>query len=601
MQLDNSLFLDIATVIAAAAAGGLAARLARFPVLLGYIVVGMIMGPHGLEAVGDVESVRTLAEFGVVLLLFAVGVEVSFRDLRKMGKAVVLGGVLQVIAVVGLAYPLGFGLGWSPEQSVVFGMVVSLSSTMVVLKSLMDRGELDSVHGRLLTGILLIQDLAFIPMIAVLPAMGGAGSSLLSEVGLGLGKAVAVLAVMGVLGWKALPLLLRWVAHLGSREAFILTVVALTFAASAITEVAGLSAAVGAFVAGALLSESDFGHRALSEIIPLRDTFAALFFVSLGMLVDWTYLANNVGLVLATAAFVMVVKFILVSTLMRGFGYLPYTALLTGVGVVQIGEFSFLLAESATDRAIVDQNFLSLVVVSAVVTMALTPGVIAAGHKALSSVSQRFIMLRPYGAETARMRDSAAPLKDHVVICGLGRVGALVALTLEYHGIPYSGIDLDPHVVARHRGRGQYVINGSVSSDVVLEAAGVKNSRLMVISTGDLASAWVAAQHGLRMNPDLDIVARVRWRDEGERFMRLGVKEVVWPQMEAGLEILRHTLMRYQTDPEQVDNLLDSLRRDLQFGPNEDAEDGLPFEGVGERLDVDDSDPEEADKPESPG
>ncbi len=357
-----------------------------------------------------------------------------------------------------------------------------------------------------------------------------------------------------------------------TREAFILTVVALTFAMSAITELAGLSAAVGAFVAGALLSESEYGHRALSEVIPLRDTFAALFFVSLGMLVDWTYLIDNWWLVAATAAFAIVVKFILVAALMRGFGYLPYTALLTGVGVVQVGEFSFLLAESAAGRGIVDSNFLSLVVVSAVVTMALTPGVIAAGHRALLSVGQKFVIFQPYGAETERIRGSGAPLEDHVVVCGLGRLGSLVALVLERQNIPYAAIDLDPNVVSRYRSRGQHAINGSVSSEVVLEAAGVKNARMMIISTGDLASSWVAAQHGLRMNPDLDIVARVGWRDEGERFIRLGVTDVVWPEMEAGIEIFRRILMRYSDDPDQVDGLVDLLKKDLQFGPGKESD-----------------------------
>ena len=568
MDIQHGVFLDIATVIAAAAAGGLVARFARFPILLGYLAVGMILGPHGLEAVGDLEFVRTLAEFGVVLLLFAVGVEISLRELRKLGKAVILGGILQVVAVIGLAYPMAFGLGWSPAQSVVFGMVVALSSTMVVLKSLIDRGELNSVHGRLLTGILLIQDLAFIPMIAVLPALGEADSSLLVEVGLGLGKAVAVLAVMGILGWKALPLLLRLVARFGSREAFILTVVALTFAMSAITELAGLSAAVGAFVAGALLSESDYGHRALSEVVPLRDTFSALFFVSLGMLVDWTYLANNLWLVAATAAFAMAVKFILVAVLMRWFGYLAYTAILTGLGVVQIGEFSFLLADSATGQGIVDSNFLTLIVVSAVVTMGLTPAIMATGHKAVVSVGQRFAALRPYGAETERIRDSGAPVEDHVVICGLGRLGSLVAHNLESQSIPYSAIDLDPQVVSQYRRRGQHVINGSVGSYVVLEAAGVNKARIMVISTGDFASSWVAAQHALRMNSDLEIVVRVHWPDEGERFMSLGVTGIVWPQMQAGLEVLRRIVVGYTDDPTEASRMMKLLREEFRFGPN---------------------------------
>ena len=565
MDIQHGVFLDIATVVAAAAAGGLVARLARFPILLGYLAVGMILGPHGLEAVGDLEFVRTLAEFGVVLLLFAVGVEVSLRDLRKLGKAVVLGGALQVVAAIGLAYPMAYGLGWSPAQSVVFGMVVALSSTMVVLKTLIDRGELNSVHGRLLTGVLLMQDLAFIPMIAVLPALGEADSSLLVEVGLGLGKAVAVLAVMGILGWKALPWMLRVVANSGSREAFILTVVALTFAMSAITELAGLSAAVGAFVAGALLSESDYGHRALSEVVPLRDTFSALFFVSLGMLVDWTYLANNLWLVAATAAFAVAVKFVLVAVLMRSFGYLAYTAVLTGLGVVQIGEFGFLLAESASGQGIVDSNFLTLIVVSAVVTMGLTPAIMAGGHKALESMGQRFTVLRPYGAETERIRDAGAPAEDHVVICGLGRLGSLVAQNLEAQGIPYSAIDLNPAIAGQYRRRGQHVINGSVSSEVVLEAAGVGRARIMVISTGDFASTWVAAQHALKMNPDLDIVVRVRWRDEAERFIRLGVRGVVWPQMQASLEMLRRIFMGYADSPDQANSMIEQIREEMQF------------------------------------
>ena len=267
-------------------------------------------------------------------------------------------------------------------------MVVSLSSSMVVLKTLIDRGELRNVHGRILTGILLVQDLAFIPMIAILPALSGDGGLNLSDLGFCILKAAAVLGLMALLGGKAIPWLLSRVAYLGSREIFIIAVVAITFATAAITEATGLSAALGAFVAGLLLSESEFGQRALSEVVPLRDTFSALFFVSLGMLADPVFLIDNFGTVLVVVAVVMAARFLLTAALTRGFGYLPYTAILVGLGMVQVGEFSFILADSASDLGAVDQDFLSLIVVSAFLTMALTPWVMTSGARAVARLSR---------------------------------------------------------------------------------------------------------------------------------------------------------------------------------------------------------------------
>ena len=572
MHIEADLFADIVIIFVAAFLGGLAARMARFPLILGYLAVGMIIGPNALEVVGNTETVRTLAEFGVILLLFAVGIEVSFADLRRMGRMVVLGGLAQIAGTAGAGYAVGLLLGWSYEQSIVLGMVVSLSSTMVVLKTLTDRGDLRSVHGRAATGFLVLQDLAFIPMIAILPALGGDGGSALGDLGLGVLKAAAVLGGMALLGGRAIPWLLNHVAYLGSREIFIMAVVAITFATAALTDAVGLSAALGAFVAGLLLSESDYGQRALVEVVPLRDTFSSLFFVSLGMLTDPALLVDNFGTILVIVGIAVGTKVVLTTILVRGFGYLPYTALLTGLAMVQIGEFSFILADSATTRNVVDTDFLDLVVVSAVLTMAATPWVISGGAWAASRLERWAPALRPYRLAAAAGTDGNLLLRDHVVVCGLGRVGSLLAQALEHQQVPFAVIDIDPHAVARCHSRGHTAFNGASSSVAVLEAAGVRHARVMIISTSDAVSASATALHSLELNPKLDIVARVHTREEGIHLQGIGVREVVWPEMEVGLEMLRHSLQRFRTSRLEVDRMVDHLRSHLNFGTGPYAE-----------------------------
>ena len=587
MNIEGGLFTDLVVIFAAAAGGGLAARLLRLPALLGYIALGILIGPDVLEFVDDPERVETFANLGVILLLFAIGIEISFREIYQLTRVVVGAGVIQIVLTASAVYPLGlYVLDLGHEEAAVLGLVAALSSTMVVMKTLSDRGELHSLHGRILTGILLIQDLAFVPIIALLPALSG--EDFLTDLGFGLLKAVILLGLMIILGSKGIPWLLARITGLGSREIFIVTVVAITFVSAAATESLGLSAALGAFVAGLLLSETDFGHRALSEVVPLRDTFSALFFVSLGMLTDPSFLADNLDLVLPLVGSIILMKFVITTFLVRGFGFLPHTSVLTGLGMGQIGEFSFILVGSATALGIVTQDFLTLTVVSAVITMALTPLILAGGSQAVDRLGDRVAILRPHRLSSQSAEDQVPPMYGHAIVCGLGRVGHLVAEELTEHKVPIIGIDLDPYVVAEWKNSGHQVIHGSSDSETVLDVARVKHARLMVISVGDPIAAWLTAQHALRIAPDLDIVARVHWRDEGERFQELGVQEVVWPQMEAGLEILRHSLYRFHTDPSEIENLVANLRDHLSFGES----DGLEAMIERERGDVPIDDPE---------
>jgi CPA2 family monovalent cation:H+ antiporter-2 len=582
MDLQADLFADIVVIFVAAFLGGTAARLLRLPTLLGYMSVGLLVGPHALGLISNVEVVRTLAELGVVLLLFAVGVEISMAELRTMGRRIVAIGLGQLGGTLAIGYGVGVVFGWDTGQAVVFGMVLALSSTMVVLKTLSDRGDLLTLSGRVTTGVLLLQDIAFVPMIAVLPALSGGGDPVLSKLGIAALKAAVVFGLVLVLGGKLIPWMLRRAALLGSRESFIVTVVAITLTAAALTSVVGLSAALGAFAAGLVMSTSDWtGRRALQEVIPIRDVFAALFFASLGMLTDPAFLLDEAPLVVAVIATSVIVKFVLVALLARGVGYLPHTALLSGGSVVQIGEFSFILAASAEALGIVDTNFLPLTVMAAVATMAMTPGVVAAVHAALTRVERRLpSFATPKDAEgLARMPSTGAHgLHGHVVIAGLGRVGSLIAKELEQQAIWFVAIDMDPDAVQRAPYRHGFLLHGDAARQFMLEAAGVPVARLLVVSMSDPIAGLVTVQHARRISKSIHIVGRVGWPEEAQAFQQEGANAVVWPEMEAALEIMRVSLIDMGVGEERVEERMAEARQSLEYGGAERALDRLANE-----------------------
>ena len=576
VHLESHLFVDLVTVVIAAFLGGVIARILRAPPVLGYLAMGMIIGPYvagrtgdewlHFATVADVATVHKLAEIGVVLLVFAIGIEISFRELVSLGKVIVVGGILQIGVTAALLTPIGLWIGLDTTTAILLGMVGALSSTMVVLKTLTDRGELHSLHGRLLTGFLLMQDLVFILMIAMLPALGGgSGMEVLREAGLGVLKTTIVIGGVAFLGIKIMPMVMSRITVMGSREVFVLMVMAIVFAISGLTNFVGLSAALGAFVAGLLLSESDIGHWALAEVAPLRDIFAALFFASLGMLTDPVFIFDHYVDVIAVIGAAVVIKFVVTALIVRIAGYLPSTALLTGVGMGQIGEFSFILVAGALALGVVDQEFHSLIVVSAVLTMAAGPPVISGGSLLVTALSRRFRVLRPYRIGDPHAEERPRQTFGHVVICGLGRVGSLVAQELRQHEVPFTVVDLDPRTLDEWRAEGYHTVLGSSDREEVLRAARVPQAGMLVVTTGDPVSVEMTAFQALQLQPDLDIVARVRARSEGEDLQKMGVQEVVWPEMEAGLEIVRHSLVRYQTPEYEVDRVIYQLRERLSF------------------------------------
>ncbi|MEK9658513.1 MAG: cation:proton antiporter [Chloroflexota bacterium] len=585
MHEQAGLFSDIVIVFVAVFAGGFIARALLLPAIMGYMVAGVAIGPHAFGLIHNADEVQSLAEFGVVLLLFTVGVEISLADLRRAGWRVLVAGGGQIVGTALVGYLLGLGLGWPTGQSAALGMALSLSSTMVVLKTLMDRGELGALYTRVMTGVLVLQDLAFIPMIALLPVFAGNGGSLFWELGVSTGKAAAVLAVAFIAGGRVIPWLLRRVAVLGSRETFVITVVAITFASAAATSSVGLSAALGAFVAGLVVSETDWaGHQALQEVGAMRDIFGALFFAALGMLTSPAFLLDNALTIALVVAAAVAVKFALVTVLVRAVGYLPNTATRAGAGLVQLGEFSFILAAAAAELGLADDAFLPTVIATALLTMAATPLIITGASRLVGGLETRYRILRRepvhHGPHADEVSGRIPELHGHVIVAGLGRIGTFVADELNTLHIPHIGVDIDPVAAARVYPPHGFAIQGDAALVEVLRQARLEHARLLILTVTDPVSALVTVQHARRMHPELPIIGRVGYREEAEALRALGVDEVVWPEMEAALEVMRSGLRELGVERALIAQIVRSTRERLAFGEDQRPPDDDPYAGA---------------------
>ena len=554
--------LDLIIVLTAAIAGGIGARWLKLPIILGYLAAGIVVGPYGLGLVQDLETINALATIGVILLLFTLGLELSLSELKRIGRVAVWGGSAQILLTAGVGFALGKLLGWETTEAIFFGFLIALSSTMIVLKTLMDRGELDSAHGRVMIGILLVQDLSLVPLMIILPAMGGEGAQLWSSMGIAALKATLFIGVMLVLGLWGLPWLLGRVAGRRSRELFLLTVVTLSLGAAFGAFFLGLSAAVGAFIAGLLIGQSVFARQAVADIVPLRDIFGALFFVSLGMLADLNFVANNLAVIALVVAVIIVAKFIICSIIPWVFGYNAKASLFTGMGLIQIGEFSFVLAVVGLEAGVISQNIYSITLAAAIITMGLTPFSL----NLASTLYRRLSQGKKSGWLVASRLDPGLPdeqqLAGHSVICCPGRVGNTLTKVLERRNLSYLVIDIDPQVISRLRSRGIPCIYGDASNPEILAHTGLNRARLLICTFPSFMDVELTVRNALKINPKLDIVARVHRDADAELIKGIGVSELVRPEFEASLEITRHTLHRFGLTTLEIQHILNSLREE---------------------------------------
>ena len=548
---------DLAIIMGAALIGGLIAYRFRLPVLLGYLVAGILIGPDSFGLVKNVNLIETLASIGVVLLLFTLGMEFSLGDLKRMGKIGPLGGGIQILAMA----LLGFGVSrvlfnWTIPDAVFFGFLIALSSTAIVLKILVERGETNTPHGRIMIAILLIQDLAVLPLMVVLPALDEPTANLCA-LGITLAKALIFLVAMTIIGFWIIPVFLGHVAGARSRELFLITILAICLGAAFATSYFGVSAAFGAFAAGMLVSRSHFAHQAVADIIPLRNIFAALFFVSLGMLVNPSFIVDNWSMVMLVALTIIASKFIVCSLIPRIFGFSLKTTLFVGAGLIQVGEFSFVIGQAGLETGVISANFYSLVLSSAFITILFTPIALKLAEISYGwlSTSRRLAHLTQLGSDEPLI-DVKKRFSGHVIICGHGRSGSNLGNVLKGYNIPYIVVDLNPHIISELRAQNVSCVYGDAGSTQILSMAYIEKARVLALTCPDPMAQITAASYARQVNPDIDIIARSPEGPVAERLRRLGVSEIIDPAFQAGLECVRHILGYYEVSTHEIENIV---------------------------------------------
>ena len=525
-----------------------AARALKLPPLVGYLVVGLLLGPHALALAPDTDVTRWLAEIGVVFLMFSIGLEFSLPKLRAMRSLVFgLGGlqvgftVLAVVAAVLLTQDL-HGMGW--QAGVALGGAMAMSSTAMVMRLASDRGEIESAHGRPVVGVLLFQDLAVVPLLVLIPALAGIGADggqgLSTALGLAFGKSVLVLAIALLIGQRIVRPWLTLVARRKSQELFTLNVLLMTLGLAWITEHAGLSLALGAFLAGMLISETEFRYQVEADVKPYRDVLMGLFFISVGMLLDFEVVTQQWALIAALVVGPMIFKFALISALAKVFRVANGPSLKTGLWLCQAGEFGFVLLDPAGLSGIVPAEILQPIQAAMVISMLLAPFIIERSDGWILRVVRNEWLAR--SLELHRIAAQTMGSDRHVIVCGFGRCGQNLAQMLDGEKVPYVALDLDPQRTREAAAAGQSVVFGDAARKETLVAAGIHRANTLVITYADRVSAIHVIHTARHLAPALPIV--VRSRDDGDldSLRAAGATEVIPEVVEGSLMLASHAL-----------------------------------------------------------
>jgi K+:H+ antiporter len=552
MGPDPIFFRDLAYVFLAALAGGGVAWLARQPLILGYVLGGILISP--LTPGPGVERIHTFelfAEIGVILLMFSIGIEFSLRDLLRVKGVALLGAPLGIALSVGLALGAGGLIGWPPLQSLVIGTIVSVASTMVLARLLLDRGELHSRHGRVVIGITLVEDLAVVILTVLVPAFGALEPGRLLAIGTAIGKALVILVPFGFLATRVVPPLMTRVARTRNNELFLLVALAIGLGTAALSQTVGLSLALGAFLGGLIISESDYAHETLARLLPLRDTFVAIFFVTIGALIDPRNLVAHLPLLGVMVGLIVVGKLLIWTLVVLIFGYPVWTAVLVGIWLTQIGEFSFILVQVARSAGHVGDDVYTATLTASLLTILVNAALV------------RYLPERLGRLRLARQQRQLPPpgeperLRDHVVVMGFGRIGSAVGEALETFGVRYLVVERDPDIVQGLRTRGVPCVFGDGAQQPLVEVAGVERARLAVVTIPDGERAELALATLRAVNPRLPVLARAHDPTVAERLEQKGAARVIRPEVEGAAALIRAALGQLAVPPERVVAYLD--------------------------------------------
>lgn len=524
------------------------------------MLTGILIGPSALGLIDDAHAIEFLAEIGVALLLFTIGLEFSLKSLMEMKRLVLGAGGGQVVITTLLVLGLMKLTGRPTGQDLFYGFLLALSSTAIVLKSYADRLEIDTVHGRAGIGILLFQDLCIVPMMLLIPILSGQQGATPASIALTLGKAAAVIVGIIFSARMMVPFLLYRVVQLRSSEVFIIFVVLVSLGTAWLTSHFGLSMALGAFLAGLVLSESEYSHQIVSDILPFRDVFNSIFFISIGMLLSLSVLTHNLATVLAWLVGIIIIKMLIVAIVIRLLGYSMRVAITVGIGLAQVGEFSFILAKLGNDQGLIDKTDYQIFLAASILSMIATPFLIKAAPAIGQWVQARFDPERGFKED-----QSAAPpakLSNHVIVVGYGMNGRNLSKVLHRVGITYIVLELNPETVRRYRAEGVPIHFGDAGRQQVLQHFDVSRAAIMVLAISDPLTTRRAVALARELNPDLHIIVRTRYMSEVPGLFDLGASEVIPEEFETGIEIFSRVLKQYGISRNLIEHEVLEIRKE---------------------------------------
>ncbi|WP_445747319.1 monovalent cation:proton antiporter-2 (CPA2) family protein [Polaribacter sp.] len=537
----------------------------KLPSVIGFLITGVLIGPYGFSLVKAVEEVEILSEIGVILLLFVIGMELSIKQLISIKKTVFVGGFFQVGITVLVASFVYYYLGNSWNEAVFVGFLFSLSSTAIVLKTLQDRQEISSPHARNALAILIFQDIIVVPMMLITPLMAGESSNIWLSITSLVIKTLIVLVITFVSARYIVPKLMHAVAKTNSKELFLLVTITLCFAVAFLTSEAGLSLALGAFIAGLIVSESEYSHQATSIILPFRELFTSFFFVSVGMLLDLSFFIKHIWIILLLVFVVFIVKSIIASLAVAILKYPPRTIILTGLSLFQVGEFAFILSKVGIDNQLLDvetnQYFLSISIVS----MLLTPFVIIFSDtitNKLVGVSEKLgIQSKLLEVNNTEIKISD-DFENHLIIIGYGVNGSNLAKAATTSNIPFIVIEFDAAIVKSERAKGLPIIFGDATHDHILETVHIQNARATVIAISDNDATKQVVKNVRKHSDSLYLVVRTRFIKEISELFALGADEVIPEEFETSVKIFTHVLHNFLVPEDDIDQIVEKVRAD---------------------------------------
>lgn len=535
----------------------------RQPAIVGFLASGVLMGPHGLSLIADVHQVELLAEIGVVLLLFTIGLEFSISKLNQMRQLVLGGGSLQVLGTILLIGGGAWLLGLPPAQAVFFGFLLALSSTAIVLKILMDRGEIDSPQGRFAVGILIFQDLCVVPLMLLTPVLSGKEATSAVAILLVLGKVALTVTLIFSLSRLVVPRLLFEVVKMRSPEVFIISIILICLGTAWATSQIGLSLALGAFLAGMVIAESEYSHQVLTNILPLRDGFISLFFISVGMLMDVRTLLNHPLEVAGTLSAILIVKTVVVVGSVLVLGYPLRVAVLVGCALAQVGEFSFVLSRVGWEWGLITPQLNQYFLSASVISLLLTPFAIHISPKLAGGIGRlRWVERWFPGRKFEELKPEQVDIRDHVIIVGYGPGGRNLSRVLKAIEVPYCILELNGETVRRMRRNGEPIYYGDAASPEVLKHLVIHHARALVVAVSDPASIRRAVRVARDLNPRLYIIVRTRYMAEIDELYCLGADEVISEEFETSIELFARVLRRYHIPRTVIGEQIEKIRQE---------------------------------------